>query len=68
MRLALTKRQTDVVLLIAEHKTYPEVARELGISQSTVRTHVNMVAAKLPWQHLTPRAAVLHYVESQAPV
>jgi DNA-binding CsgD family transcriptional regulator len=66
MRLALTKRQADVVLLIEKRRSYPQIAQELGISQSTVRTHVNMVAAKLPWQHLTPRAAVLHYLESQS--
>jgi len=64
MRLALTKRQADVVLLIERRKTYVQIGKELGIAESTVRTHVNMVAAKLPWQHLPPRAAVIHYLES----
>ena len=64
MRLALTKRQSEVVLLIEKRKTYPEIATELGIAESTVRTHIDMVAAKLPWQHLTPKARIIHYIES----
>ena len=64
MRLALTKRQTDVVLLIEKRKSYPEIARELGISQSTVRTHIDLVAAQLPWPHLPPKARIIHYLES----
>lgn len=38
MRDVLTPRQTDVLVLIIERRTAPEIAGQLGIKQSTVKT------------------------------
>ena len=42
----LSKRETSIVRLLAEGKRYKEIALELGVTPSTVRTHLHNVYAK----------------------
>ncbi|PRI11687.1 response regulator [Leucobacter massiliensis] len=44
---ALTERELDVLRLIAEGKNNAEITAELFLSESTVKTHVGRVLAKL---------------------
>jgi DNA-binding NarL/FixJ family response regulator len=44
---ALTDREIDVLNLIAEGLTNPEIARRLEISRNTVKFHVSTIIAKL---------------------
>jgi len=39
-RFSLTRRETEMVNLIAQGKTNKEIAADLGISEATVRTHI----------------------------
>ena len=43
----LTEREREVLALIAQHRTNPEIARQLGLSPKTVRNHVSNIFAKL---------------------
>jgi two-component system, NarL family, response regulator LiaR len=43
----LTKRERDVLALIAQGRSNKRIALELGISEKTVKTHVGHVLAKL---------------------
>ncbi|WP_084514631.1 LuxR C-terminal-related transcriptional regulator [Nocardia acidivorans] len=43
----LTAREHEVLLLIANAYTNPEIARLLGVGEQTVKTHVSNVLAKL---------------------
>lgn len=43
----LTKREKDVFLLLIENKSTKEIARELNISEKTVRNHVSNAMQKL---------------------
>jgi LuxR family maltose regulon positive regulatory protein len=43
----LTKREHDVLALLAEDLTYAQIGEELVISLSTVRAHVNRIYKKL---------------------
>lgn len=42
----LTAREVDVLRLIAAGRSNPEIARELFVSEATVKTHINHVFAK----------------------
>lgn len=59
----LTRRQREVVGLLAAGLTCPQVARRLGISVKTVRKHVAAVAEKLPQ---TPDVPALRRVRRYA--
>ena len=43
----LTHRETEVLYLVARGLANKQVARELGITESTVKTHVSGILAKL---------------------
>jgi DNA-binding NarL/FixJ family response regulator len=43
----LSARQTAIVRMLAEGKVYKVIALELGLSTSTVRTHLHNVYSKL---------------------
>ncbi len=43
----LTKREKDVFLLLIKNKSTKEIAKELNISEKTVRNHVSNAMQKL---------------------
>ncbi len=43
----LTKREREVFLLLVSNKTTKEIAKELKISEKTVRNHISNVMQKL---------------------
>ena len=43
----LTKREREVFLLLVENKSTKEIAKELEISEKTVRNHISNVMQKL---------------------
>ena len=43
----LTEREREVLALIAQHRTNPEIARRLSLSPKTVRNHVSNIFTKL---------------------
>jgi DNA-binding NarL/FixJ family response regulator len=43
----LTEREREVLALIAQHRTNPEIAQRLSLSQKTVRNHVSNIFSKL---------------------
>ena len=52
----LTERETDVLHLLAQGKANRQIAAELAIGESTVRTHVSNILAKLGVQSRTQAA------------
>jgi DNA-binding CsgD family transcriptional regulator len=52
----LTPRQNDLLRLVAAGHTNTQIARRLGISESTVRTHLENIYEKL---HVSSRAAAV---------
>ncbi len=57
----LTPRQLDVLKLLAQGQTNPEIAQELVLSTGTVRTHVQRILARLDVPDRT--AAVVRAIE-----
>jgi DNA-binding NarL/FixJ family response regulator len=56
----LSERETDVLRCLAQGKANKEIAREMGITEKTVKSHVSSVLAKLG---LTSRTqAALHAI------
>ena len=43
----LTEREREILALIAQHRTNPEIADRLSLSQKTVRNHVSNIFSKL---------------------
>jgi DNA-binding NarL/FixJ family response regulator len=52
----LTDREREVLRLIGEGRTNPEIAAQLVVGEGTVKTHINHLFAKL---HLRDRAAAV---------
>lgn len=46
MPVGLTAREVDVLRLIAAGRSNPEIAKDLFVSEATVKTHINHVFAK----------------------
>jgi len=61
-RLDLTEREADVLRRLAEGRTYAKAAEDLGVTESTVRTHVRAIYRKL--QVHSVAAAVRKAVQS----
>lgn len=51
----LTEREREVVECVVRGMSDKEIARQLGISRETVRTHIENAAAKIPGSGLRPR-------------
>ena len=54
--LRLTERESAVLALLADGRSNPEIARELGISLKTVQNHVSHVLAKMQVRDRTQAA------------
>ncbi|WP_374210985.1 response regulator [Streptomyces sp. MCA2] len=54
----LTAREVEVLRLVAEGQSNPEIARTLHVSNATVKTHINNLFAKAG---LRDRAQAIHY-------
>ena len=52
----LTERELDILRLVAQGKSNQEIAKELVISERTVRTHVSNILSKLHLAHRTQAA------------
>lgn len=59
-RVPLTERELSVIRLLADGCSNLEIARELGLSQSTIKTHVSRMLAKLDLRSRTQLAAFAH--------
>ncbi len=58
--VALSRRETEVLVNVGEGKSNQEIARELHLTQATVKSHVSSVLAKLGLQNRV-QAALLAY-------
>lgn len=58
--MPLTPRQREVVALLREGLTAPEIAGRLGISTATVRRHIEAIANKVPGPQKPIRRILLH--------
>ena len=47
VQYSLSPRESDVLLLLAQHKTVPQIAEELYVAQTTVKTHTSSIYKKL---------------------
>jgi DNA-binding NarL/FixJ family response regulator len=54
----LTARETEVLRLIAQGLSNPEIAERLYIGEATVKTHINNTFAKIGARH---RAEAVRY-------
>ena len=59
---AFTQREMDVLSLLAHRLTNKEIAAELGISETTVKTHVRNILSKLG---VSTRAEAARYAREQ---
>lgn len=58
----LTQRQTQVLVLVAQGKTYKEIGDLLGLTERTVKYHMGEILIRL---HLNNRAEVIAYAARQ---
>jgi DNA-binding NarL/FixJ family response regulator len=58
----LSERETDVLIYVARGKANKEIARELGITEKTVKSHVSAILAKLGLSSRTQ--AALHAIRT----
>ena len=63
----LTRREHEVVELVAEGRSNAEVARQLWISPLTVRKHLENAYAKLGVHSRTAASAAVYRPERAAP-
>lgn len=56
----LTRRQKEVTQLLAQGKTNKQISRELGLSEGTVRTHLNAIYKTLNVSNRTQAGRVAH--------
>jgi DNA-binding NarL/FixJ family response regulator len=54
----LTNKQREVVELLAEGKTYPQIAEELHVSVNTVKTHTSSIRRVLGTRNKVDTVAV----------
>jgi NarL family two-component system response regulator LiaR len=67
---ALSERETEVLRLLARGQSNKEIARDLHVNESTVKSHVSSILAKLGVQSRTQaalHAAKIGLVPSEAP-
>lgn len=57
-RYHLTKRQVEVLKLLAEGKTNREIASSLDITEETVKTHIRDILSKFNVHHRTQAIAI----------
>ncbi|HKT37743.1 MAG TPA: response regulator transcription factor, partial [Ktedonobacterales bacterium] len=50
---ALTERETDVLRLVADGESNKQIARDLNITEQTVKSHVSSIFSKLGVQSRT---------------
>lgn len=63
----LTARQLDVLRLIGEGKSNKEIARDLAISQETVKVHISAILRKLNVSSRTQAVVQAHRILSTSP-
>ena len=66
----LSTRERNVINLIARGESNKEVARNLGISPETVKSHMKRIFTKLDvdkWAHAFARAQSLGLIDGDAP-
>lgn len=63
--IALTTRQQQIAVLVAEGKGYKEIGATLAISKNTVRTHVHRMARRVAhiYPDLEPMIALIVWVK-----
>ena len=66
-RYGLTPRETEVLELIADGRTNPEIADELYISSKTASVHVSHILRKLEVANRGEAAALAHRLDLLAP-
>ncbi|MBE3556595.1 MAG: response regulator transcription factor [Firmicutes bacterium] len=59
---AITAREREILTLVAENHSYKEVAKELYISEKTVRNHMSNIFRKLGVRNRTE--AVVYAIKS----
>ena len=61
--LGLSRRETEVALLLSKGRSYKDIAAELFISMSTTQTHVGRIYSKLGINSKTELSNLLYYTE-----
>jgi DNA-binding CsgD family transcriptional regulator len=63
----LSARQTDIMRLLSRGYTRAQAASMLGVTASTVRTHLDMAIAKLGARSTTHAVAIYTAVSGESP-